>query len=149
MEKPYSLHICFWPEEAWVSVEKMTLTKACILDQLSAEHLRYANQRAFTVFYKFSKTWQFTCVYVISTFSASSKRKNGKISINDNYRPIALASVLTKRLEDILIERVQECITHFDIMLNLKKSCVIIATTKVDQKKNAPSFYLSSFEFGE
>lgn len=52
-------------DEIRVAIDKMPLNKACGLDQLSAEHLKYANQRlhvllTFTVFYRVFETWYFT-----------------------------------------------------------------------------------------
>ena len=39
------------------------------------------------------------------------KDKNGKINAKDNYRPIALASILSKVVEIILLDRLSDVLT--------------------------------------
>ena len=38
------------------------------------------------------------------------KDKTGQISSKDNYRPIALASVMSKLIERIILERIETCL---------------------------------------
>ncbi len=48
------------------------------------------------------------------------KDKTGKISSLENYRPIALASVLSKVLEQILLDRLQQYIVTTDNQFGFK-----------------------------
>lgn len=48
------------------------------------------------------------------------KNKTGKLTSIDNYRPIALASILSKVLEGILMDRIAEYIASTDNQLGFK-----------------------------
>ena len=56
------------------------------------------------------------------------KEKTGKLSSIDNYRPIALASVVSKVLERIILDRLQEYIVtadeQFGFKANMVRTCV-------------------------
>ncbi len=49
------------------------------------------------------------------------KDKTGKINCNDNYRPIALASVLSKVLETILLSRIEKYLLINDNQYGFKE----------------------------
>ena len=48
-----------------------------------------------------------TSAHVVSSQSTSRSDKAGKISSKDNYRPIALASVISKLVEVIMLDRIE------------------------------------------
>ncbi len=54
------------------------------------------------------------------------KNKTGKLTSLDNYRPIALASILSKVLEGILMDRLAEYIVSTDNQFGLRTSMELI-----------------------
>lgn len=95
-------------EEAADAIGKLSMSKSCGLDQITAGHLKFASHRI-VVLLSLCFTLCFTLPSsVLSVLLVSVvKDKNGKISKIDNYRSIALASVISKVLEIILLHRFQ------------------------------------------
>ena len=98
------------PNEVKGAIEKLSVNKACGLDQITAEHLKYACDRTPVLL-----AMCFTGMLMHGTLPDSIlsvllvpvvKNKTGKISSKENYRPIALASILSKVLEIILLDRI-------------------------------------------
>uniref|UniRef100_A0A8C6PWR0 Reverse transcriptase domain-containing protein n=1 Tax=Nothobranchius furzeri TaxID=105023 RepID=A0A8C6PWR0_NOTFU len=111
-------------DEVRLAIEKMSLNKACGPDQLSAEHMKYASCRAqvllslcFTGFLKHGILPDHMLSVLLVPIV---KEKTGKISCIDNYRPIAMASVLSKVFEHILLERLQNFITTTENQFGFK-----------------------------
>lgn len=48
------------------------------------------------------------------------KNKTGKVGNSDNYRPIALASIVSKVIEMILLDRISQCIRSADNQFGFK-----------------------------
>ena len=111
-------------DEVRTAIEKLALNKSCGPDQISAEHLRYSSHRASVLLALcFSGMLMHGILpdYMLSVLLVPVvKEKTGKISSIDNYRPIALASVLSKVLERILLERMQDYILTTDEQFGFK-----------------------------
>ncbi len=54
------------------------------------------------------------------------KDKTGKISSTENYRPIALANILSKVFEHILMDRLKEYLVTTDNQFGFRGSMVLI-----------------------
>ena len=98
-------------EEVMHAIEKLDLNKACGSDGICSEHLKYASNvlvpllaMCFTSFisHGFLPESMLSVVLV-----PVIKDKAGKISSKDNYRPIALASVISKLVEVIMLDRIE------------------------------------------
>ena len=99
------------PYEVIEAIKELCLNKSCGLDGITAEHLKYATGRlpyllslAFTGFF----THGFLPESMISVLIVPViKDKAGAINSKDNYRPIALASILSKLIEKIMLNRME------------------------------------------
>lgn len=96
--------------EVYQVIQKLSVNKSTGMDSVPAEHPRLASPRLAPLL-----TLCFTAMMVHGCLPDSMmsvllvpvvKDKAGKVSSSDNYRPIALASVLCKLVEHILLERV-------------------------------------------
>ena len=102
------------PDEGCYAIEKLKMNKACGQDQISAEHLKYASH---CISVLLALCFSGLMMHGILPGSMLSvllvpviKNKTGKLTSIDNYRPIALASILSKVLEMILLDRLKEYI---------------------------------------
>ena len=97
------------PDEIEHSINKLASGKSCGLDGVYAEHLKYSSNvykiliaKCFSSFLSHGYLPDsFMSVVLVPII----KDKSGKINSKDNYRPIAIASTLSKLLEKILLER--------------------------------------------
>ena len=98
-------------EEVTHAIEKLDLNKACGSDGICSEHLKYASNvlvpllaMCFTSFISHG----FLPESMLSVMLVPViKDKAGKIYSKDNYRPIALASVISKLVEVIMLDRIE------------------------------------------
>ena len=91
------------------AINKLIAGKSCGLDGIYAEHLKHCNIK-----YR-SLLAQCMTSFLVHGFLPDSlmsvilvpiiKDKSGKINSKDNYRPIAIASIMSKLLEILLLER--------------------------------------------
>ena len=91
------------------AINDLAVGKSCGLDGIYAEHLKYAS-----ITYR---TFLAKCMtgFLVHGYLPESlmsvvlvpiiKDKSGKINSKDNYRPIAIASIMSKLLEKLLLER--------------------------------------------
>ena len=91
-------------EEVTHAIDKLDLNKTCESDGICSEHLKYASNTpllamCFTSFISHTFLPE-------SMLSVVLVHKAGKLSSNDNYRPIALASVISKFVEVIMLDRI-------------------------------------------
>ena len=117
---------CCYTDEIMVSVNevnecisRLECNKACGLDGVSAEHLKHCSSRITPLLAM--------CItgFMVHGFLPESmmsvvlipiiKDKKAKISSIDNYRPVAIASVVSKVVERILLDRLSE---YLDTMGN-------------------------------
>ena len=101
-------------DELKFAISKLQLNKACGLDQIYAEHIRFASDRVLPLL-SLCFTSMFIHGFLPDTLMSVVlvpivKDKTGKISSKDNYRPIALASVLSKLIERIILDRIDTCL---------------------------------------
>ena len=111
-EIPHSDGVVIRPDEVSYAIEKLKINKACGQDKITAEHLKYSSKN----------------ISVLLALCFSGLMKHGilpgsmlsvlliavvqnKTSI-DNYRPIALASILSKVIEGILMDRLADYVIN-------------------------------------
>ena len=107
------------------AINKLENNKSSGLDSISAEHLKNASKKLVPLLSM--------CItgFLIHGFIPDSmiavllvpviKDKTGKITSKDNYRPIALASVMSKVLEMILLARLEVFLLTKDNQFGFKK----------------------------
>ena len=102
-------------EDISCAVNKLVNNKSCGLDGIYAEHLKYCSNRLLPLL---SCCIQGLFVHGVLPSNMLSvvlvpiiKDKNGKINAKDNYRPIALASIMSKIVELLLLDRLGDALT--------------------------------------
>lgn len=112
------------PAEVRLAIHKLVDNKSCGPDNISAEHLKHADAciipmlaMCFSSFFSHG----FLPESMISVIIVPViKDKAGKISSRDNYRPIALASVMSKIIERILLHRMEDFLVTTDNQFGFK-----------------------------
>ena len=139
------------PDEVCNAIGKLAVSKASGPDEITAEHLKYASYRLSVLL---ALCFSGLLAHGILPHSLLSvllvpviKDKTCKASSTDNYRPIALASIISKVLERIILERLQGYVETTDNQFGFKHKhgtdlCIyalkeIISTYK---KKNSTVF---------
>ena len=101
-------------DELKYAISKLELNKTCGLDLIYAEHIKYASDILLPLL-----SLCFTSMFIHGFLPGTLlsvvlvpivKDKTGIISSKDNYRPIALASVLSKLIERIILDRIDKCL---------------------------------------
>ena len=99
------------PNEVYEAIKKLDKNKSCGADSIYAEHLKYASEKLYillslclTVFFIHSYLPESLLTVILVPII---KNKAGNRNSIDNYRPIALASVLSKVLENIILVRIE------------------------------------------
>ena len=108
-ECQYNSNMLISPGDLKDGINKLAEGKSCGLDGIYAEHLKYCS-----INYKRLLARCMTS-FLVHGFLPESlmsvilvpiiKDKSGKINSKDNYRPIAIASIMSKLLEKLLLER--------------------------------------------
>ena len=108
-ECQFNSNMLISPGELEDGINNLAEGKSCGLDGIYAEHLKYCSTN-----YKILLARCFTS-FLVHGFLPDSlmsvilvpiiKDKSGKINSKDNYRPIAIASIMSKLLEKLLLER--------------------------------------------
>ena len=106
----YSADIIVTYDEVAMAIRKLTTGKSSGLDGIYAEHLLHCSQR-FVTMLAMCFTGLFVHGFLPDTMleivlGPVIKDKTGRIDQVDNYRPIALASVISKVVEIILLSRI-------------------------------------------
>ena len=126
------------------AIMKLDTNKSCGLDSIYAEHLKHASDRLSTLL-----AMCFTAMFIHGHLPDSMmsvvlipiiKDKTGKINSRDNYRPIALASVVSKVLEIIMLDRLTDAMITEANQFGFKKklgtdSCIYVLKEIVDKYK--------------
>ena len=90
------------------AINKLVGGKSCGLDGIYAEHSKYASNNYRTAIAKCMTSFLIHGFLPESLMSVILvpiiKDKAGKINSKDNYRPIAIASIMSKVLEILLLE---------------------------------------------
>ena len=94
------------------AIKELGLNKSCGLDGITAEHLKYASQRLY-YFLSMCLTGFFIHGFLPESMMSVLivpviKDKAGNINSKDNYRPIALANIISKIVEIIMLNRSYE-----------------------------------------
>ena len=113
-------------EEIRQAINKLDLNKTCGADGIHAEHLKYSSDRILPLL-SICITSMFTHGYLPSSMLSVVivpliKDKAGTITAKDNYRPIALASVLSKIIELIILDRIETCLLTSPNQFGFKRS---------------------------
>ena len=121
----YSSDIAVSAAEVEQAVMRLRHKKACGLDGIYAEHITNCSRRLFTIMamclsgffvHGFLPDAMLSVVLV-----PIIKDKCGKINSKDNYRPVALASVTSKILEMILLDRMSDELDTLSNQFGFKK----------------------------
>ena len=94
------------------AVNKLDNNKSCGADSIYAEHLKYCSEKIYTLL-SMCLTGFFVHGYLPESLLTVIlvpviKNKAGNINSKDNYRPIALASIISKVIENIILVRIQD-----------------------------------------
>jgi hypothetical protein len=123
------------------AIRKLSCHKSCGLDGIYAEHLKYASRRLLKLLalcVSSCFTHGFLPDDMISVVLVPIiKNKAGNINSKDNYRPIALASVLSKVVENILLVRLEDYLVTHDNQFGFKRKhgtdqCIYVLKEVVD-----------------
>ena len=108
-----------------IAMKDLQLNKACGSDLIFAEHLKYASR---CLLEYLCLCFSFFLAHGVIPDSMMSvtlvpviKNKAGKINAKNNYRPIALASVVSKLFERILLCRLSNFLNTEDNQFGFKK----------------------------
>ena len=137
-------------------ISRLECNKACGLDGVSAKHLKHCSSRVTPLLAM--------CItgFMVHGFLPESmmsvvlipiiKDKKAKISSIDNYRPVAIASVVSKVLERILLERLSEYLDTMGNQFGFKPKLVFYTFLAVleshcfaDVVMNAPGLRLTTW----
>ena len=107
------------------AIKKLGDNKSCGLDHISAEHLKNASNNLIPLLAMCISGFLIHGILPDSMITVLLvpviKDKSGKINSKDNYRPIALASILSKVLEIILLARLEIYLLTSDNQFGFKK----------------------------
>ena len=103
----------------------MPVGKACGYDHISNEHFKYANEKLhilMSLLYSSLLIHGFLPDTMMTTIIAPIiKNKSGDLSDNNNYRPIALATVASKLFESLILSRAIPFLITCDNQFGFKK----------------------------
>ena len=112
--------------EVCQAINKLSDNKASGVDHISAEHLKYASMKiapllsiCFTAFMSHGLLPDSMLSVLLVPVIKDKAGKVGSLRV-DNYRPIALASILSKVLERILLDRLNDFIKSTDNQFGFK-----------------------------
>ena len=113
------------PAEIHEAMMKLKDNKACGPDNIAAEHIKLASGKLCPLL---AMCYTGLLVHGVLPDSMLSvlvvpviKDKVGKLNSSENYRPIALASVLSKMLETVLLSRLEKYVLTTDNQFGFKK----------------------------
>ena len=107
------------------AIKELSINKSCGLDKITAEHLKYASEKlpyllgmAITGFFVHGfLPDSMLSVLIVPVI----KDKAGNINSKDNYRPIALASIISKVVEIIMLNRMETYLLTQENQFGFKK----------------------------
>jgi hypothetical protein len=108
------------------AVKKLKSGKSSGLDNLNSEHYIYASDRLYvllTLFLNLCFIHGYLPKSVMDTVIIPIIKDNkGDVTDKNNYRPIAMTTVVSKLIELIIIDKYSECLTTTDNQFGYKKS---------------------------
>ena len=142
----YSDYIHVSTNEVVLAVQALGANKASGLDGIVAEHLLYSSERWCTML-AMCLSGLFVHVFFLPDSMLAVvlvpiiKDKTGRIDRIDNYRPIALASVVSKVVERILLDRISHFLETWPNQFGFKPSlgtdtCIYVLKEMVDKYKS-------------
>ena len=140
--------------DVYQAISQLSDGKACGMDHVSAEHLKLASPKAAVLFAMcftgFMSHGYLPASMLSVTLVPVIKDKAGKVGSIDNYRPIALASVISKVLEIVLLEHLSPYIFTSDNQFGFKRKhstdfCIYALKEAVEAYKRQNSSVLAGF----
>ena len=134
-------------------IHKLNSGKAAGPDSLSAESLQFADNRLYTLL-----ALCFSSVFIHGVVPSPLidtlilpvvKNKSGDVTDKNNYRPIALANVISKGLELIMLQRCEQYISTTDNQFGFKQKhstnmCIFILKEAMEYyKKHNTSLFVT------
>ena len=122
----YNEEVIVTSVEVQEAILKLGDGKACGLDNISAEHIKLASGKLCPLV-----AMCYTGLFVHGVLPDSMlagvlvpviKDKVGKLCSSDNYRPIALASVLSKLMETLILSRIERFVLSADNQFGFKRN---------------------------
>ena len=111
--------------EIYNFIKSLDLNKSCGMDGIQAEHLKYSSEKLIPLL---SMCFSSLMVHGFLPDNLMSimitpiiKNKSGNVNSSDNYRPIALASVLSKIIERIVLDRIEHLLETNHNQFGFKK----------------------------
>ena len=129
------------PGEVEEGINKLAAGKSCAMDGVYAEHLKYCSTEYTALLAKCMTSFLVHGFLPESLMSVVLvpiiKYKSGKINSKDNYRPIAIASTMSKLLEIILLERLSNFLLTSSNQFGFKAkhstdACIYVLKEAVD-----------------
>ena len=110
--------------EIYEAIMTLKDNKACGMDNISAEHLKHASRKLCPLIAMCFTGFLVHGILPDSILSVALvpiiKDKAGKINSSENYRPIALASILSKVLEKAILNRLEQFLLTADNQFGFK-----------------------------
>ena len=140
--EPFKVHNCnesisFTAKEVYQAIAQLADNKASGSDQISAEHLKLASPKLAILLSICFTSLMYHGLLPESLLSVTLvpviKDKAVKVGSLDNYRPIALASILSKILEKVILERLSSYLSTTDNQFGFKAklgTCLCIYSLK-------------------
>ena len=129
------------PSEIEDAIDKLASGKSCGLDGIYAEHLKYCSIDFRSMLAKCITGFLVHGCLPESLMSVILvpiiKDKSGKINNKDNYRPIAIASIMSKLLEILLLERLSNYLLTSSHQFGFKAkhstdTCIFVLKEAID-----------------
>ena len=110
LDTPYNL-VKVNNSDIYDAIKSLALNKSCGLDGIQAEHLKYSSNKLVPLLSMCFSSF-FVHGFLPSTLMSTVlvpiiKNKSGNVNSSDNYRPIALGSVISKLVERIVLDRIE------------------------------------------
>ena len=130
------------PGEIEDAINNLAAGKSCGLDGIYSEHLKYACVTYKTLLAKCMTSFLIHGSLPESLMSVVLvpiiKDKSGKINSKDNYRPIAIASIMSKLLEKLLLERLSNFLVTSSHQFGFKPkhstdACIYVLKESIDR----------------
>ena len=130
------------------AIKSLQLNKSCGMDGIQAEHLKYSSNKLIPLL-----SMCFSSLFVHGFLPSGLmsvvlvpviKNKVGNVNSSDNYRPIALASVVSKLVETIILDRIEHLLMTNANQFGFKKhhgtdQCVYILKEAINLYKSLNS----------
>ena len=141
-ECKFDINMIISPGAIEDAINDLAVGKSCGLDGIYSEHLKYASITYRTLLAKCMTGFLVHGYLPESLMSVVLvpiiKDKSGKINSKDNYRPIAIASIMSKLLEKLLLERLSNFLITSSHQFGFKPkhstdACIYILKESIDR----------------